>query len=188
MGHDATVTKKRVLGKVEDCVAAVNDVIAACTEMTEKHDALCVDLNARHDTIQSRFTAQGEWLVTHDGQLSTLERDVATLHADTVTAWKSHDALDRASTRAFKVLANDLRDLRTVLTEARAEADSFASLGLLDRLRWLFTGRWDRPLRRGEGIEAGALDAPITESYGGIERAGIQRAQVVETQAGAFPS
>lgn len=137
----ATVTKKRVLGKVEDCVAAVNEVIAACTEMAEKHDALCGDLNVKHAEIESRFTAQGNWLETHTDQLAAVAGNLATLQAGAADARRAHEALDSSAARAFKLLADRLTDLERVLGDARTEAETFASLGFFGRLRWLFSWR-----------------------------------------------
>jgi hypothetical protein len=61
MGHDAAITKKRVLGKVEDCIDATNITIKVVEELRENHDGLCARLTDKDAETAARFTAQGAW-------------------------------------------------------------------------------------------------------------------------------
>jgi hypothetical protein len=62
MGHDAAIIKKRVLGKVEDCIDATNITIKVVEELRDKHDGLCARLTDKDAETAARFSAQGAWI------------------------------------------------------------------------------------------------------------------------------
>lgn len=179
MGHEAHVTKKRVLNKVEDCVAAVNDVIAASELLEKQHNALCTDLNDKFGTRDARLDAQAAWCDRNEKEAAQLRRELAgaiettgTLSAELKDLSERHAALDEAATRLFRLMDGEL-------AAARASAQAFGALTFVARLRWLFTGRWPQPERM-ETLLA-TIDAHVDRVI-----AEAPASQSVTSHAGAF--
>lgn len=67
MGHDATVTKKVVLGKVLDAITAANKACTRADKLTELHTAFVDDVKTRHTEHNTRLNSQGEWIEQVEG-------------------------------------------------------------------------------------------------------------------------
>jgi hypothetical protein len=135
MGHEAAVTKRRVLNQVEECIEAVNDSIARVDLVTDKH-------NAFTDEMATRLAAQGAWLEkierTAIANRSAVERQLAALASKV-----AGDVLEidlRVGSITDRLL-RQLIDVRNELARARARALVFEQLGWFGRLKTLLTGQ-----------------------------------------------
>jgi chromosome segregation ATPase len=181
MGRDAILSKRRVINTVDECVTLVNNAAAIVEEVREKHAALLTDLEAKHTAIEARFDAQGRMVLATEDAVARLERVIArederSLDADRDLDQRAKDLAACIETRsqlqqAFNAEAAGLAgDLTRAVKELRAERDAFERLTFWQRLAWLFTGRWVRPLRQGEGINAVVAEPPTLTAYAGIDR------------------
>lgn len=84
---------------------------------------------------------------------------------DGLGAWcsRNEQSIVRESTRLTRT--------RIEVGQVGLEFENFTIQTFWQRLRWLFTGRWDRPAREGEGIKAETADAPTSNAYDGVARA-----------------
>lgn len=176
MGHEAAVTKKRVLGKVEDCIAAVNDIIGAVETLERQHNALCAELATKQTAVDDRLSAQGAWCESNESGLGAVRRGLAEEMEQRVTVLAEvHTRLDR--------LAYSIELLAKALLSVRAESEAFDALGLIGRLRWLFTG-W-RPTQAGVPYVAASPDPAVPAPPVSIATT-APVSQSVTSPAGAF--
>jgi hypothetical protein len=139
MGHEAAVTKRRVLNQVEECIEAVNDSIARVDLVTDKH-------NAFTDEMATRLAAQGAWLEkverTAIANRSAVERQIAALATQVSSDVQD---LDTRLGSIADLLLRQLIDVRNELARARARALVFEQLGWFGRLKTLLTGQLPEP-------------------------------------------
>ncbi len=93
MGHEASVTKRRVLSKVEDCIEATNITIKVVEELREQHDGLCERLNQKDVDTAARLSAQGTWCEQNEQaigvQRARLDAIIAQAQAfDRLSVWR----------------------------------------------------------------------------------------------------
>ena len=79
MGHEATVTKKRVLGKVEDCIAATNEVIGVVEELQTSHNALAAQVATDVKALQQRASAASAWCEQNEKRVEAVRHAVDTV-------------------------------------------------------------------------------------------------------------
>ena len=53
MGHEAAITKKRVLGKVEQCLVATNESIATTEDLRTAHNAFSAKVRSHLDSLDA---------------------------------------------------------------------------------------------------------------------------------------
>lgn len=170
MGRDAILSKQRVLGTVDECIKLVNDAYTIVEEVREKHGALLTDLDAKFTEVHSRLDAQGRIAIDAEEGLKPFRASLDELR-ETVTKQ------DQSAARAFRVMrevwgdvSRDVREHHAFIAQVKAENAVFESLTTWGRLRWLFTGRYPRPLRQGEGILPLTADTPTTDTYADVDR------------------
>jgi hypothetical protein len=135
MGHEAAVTKRKVLGKVEQCVEATNENIQQTIALTEKHNAFTQEMG-------TRLSAQGAWLERTERLVivnrSAVERQIAAL-AEKCS--RDLAEADRVNGALYDGLLRHLVALKNELAVAKARAEQFEQLGMVARLKVFFTGR-----------------------------------------------
>jgi hypothetical protein len=81
---------------------------------------------------------------------------------DTLSAWCKRLEADLAIEQRFRRLT------RSELPQLNIEHAAFSGMTFFQRLRWLVTGRWPRPLRPGEGLLAVTAGTPSSVAVAGI--------------------
>ena len=116
MGHDAAVTKRKVLDTVELCVKAANQAVSDSAHVIQTHDAFVKAVGEAFEQRDTRINAQGEWLDQVDGSITALNESVK--------------ALDNSAGLAHERVTN----LRSEVTHFLRD------LTFRERLRWLLFG------------------------------------------------
>jgi hypothetical protein len=163
VGHEAAVTKRKVLGKVEECVGAVNDALARVEVVADKHNAFTGELGTRFATVEDRLHAHGAWIDRTERLAvttrSAVERQLAALAAK---CGKDLETLDITAGRLYAGLIGHLVEVRAELAQARADADAFAQLGTFRRVWWVLSGHWPQPDRLHPASDTGVQRATDT--------------------------
>jgi len=134
VGHEAAVSKQRVLRTAEECIAKTNEVIATVEEVREKHNALSVKV------------------ADHGADLRSLH-----LRANTAAAWcdQNEKAIPAEIAEALSGVDEKLDNYPTKAETAacivrltlqdRERLDALLTMGVWARLAWLLTGRLASP-------------------------------------------
>lgn len=143
MGHDAAVTKRKVIDAVKDGLARANDCIRDVHALQEKHNLFVRQVQKDLDVLTQRVSAASNWAEANEARLKNL---------------KGH--IDRQIQHVI-----DSHDRRIL-----AVADVLPPRGFWARLMWLCVGP-SRPWQTGDGIQAVVLEPPTFTTYDDIGRA-----------------
>lgn len=120
MGHEAAVTKGKVMAAVHDCIAQVNSNTRNVATIREAHDVLAKQVDADIADLKQGRTAQGQWCSANEDAIAKLRKEIA-------------------ETRAITNLAHD-----RIEVFARHGRQFLHGLTRWQRLVWVFTGRLPR--------------------------------------------
>lgn len=115
MGHEAAVTKKLVLEKVDACLNAANDAVATTEDLRGAHNAFSAQVLADIATLQTRAKAASAWCDQN-------EKAIAELNA----ALKDRPTLPQVGCAVTRLTLED-----------RARLDALWSMGFWARVRFV---------------------------------------------------
>jgi len=146
MGHEAAITKKRVLGKVEQCLVATNESIATTEDLRTAHNAFSakvlshldsLDACDKHlagqvDTLKTRAAAAAAWCEQNEKAIK--ERPTVDVVAQSIAE------NNRAIEALYPTYEQVARTIARMTCEDRARLDALWSMTFWQRVRFVCFG------------------------------------------------
>jgi hypothetical protein len=127
MGAEATVTKKRVLGKVSECLDATNAAIATVDDLRVAHNALAEKVVGNLAAVDTRLKVQGAWI--EQVEQSSVHKQALPKVLDALeTGWQEH------------LLAQHVALMKEI-DRVSGRLARFESMSFWQRIWWVFRVR-----------------------------------------------